>query len=125
MRARAGSKITFDQPPGLWIFWGILNQWCFVIVCPRLLCLSPPIMSVPSFYVRPHLLCLSPPIIFFADKPFLDLECGTSNPACLFSICMHSFLLHQCSLLQGNFFIEKRYTKNKTFCLKEALKGNG
>ena len=39
-------------------------------------------MSVPTFYVCPHLLCFSPPISFFADKPFLNLECGTSSPAC-------------------------------------------
>ena len=54
-------------------------------VCPHLLCLSPPIMSVPTHYVYPHLLfcvSLSPTIIFFADKPFLNLECGTSSPAC-------------------------------------------
>ena len=58
-------------------------------ICPHLLCLSPPIMSVPTYYVCPHLLCLSPPIlsvpthIFFAHKPFLNLECGTSSPACI------------------------------------------
>ena len=34
----------------------------------------PTFMSVPTFYVRPHLLCLSPPIIFFADKPFVNLD---------------------------------------------------
>ena len=34
-----------------------------VYVCPHLLCLSPPIMSVPTYYVCPHLFCLSPPII--------------------------------------------------------------
>ena len=43
-------------------------------VCPHLLCLSPPIMSVPTFYVHHHLSCLSPPILFFADKPFLNLD---------------------------------------------------
>ena len=57
-------------------------------VCPNLLCLSPPIISVPTYYVCPHRLCLSPLIMFvpthhfFADKPFLNLECGTSSPAC-------------------------------------------
>ena len=30
---------------------------------PHLLCLSPPIMSVPTYYVCPHQLCLSPPIM--------------------------------------------------------------
>ena len=30
-------------------------------VCPHLLCLSPPITSVPTYYVCPHQLCLSSP----------------------------------------------------------------
>merc|ERR1712212_1212387 len=64
-------------------------------VCPHLSCLSPPIMSVPIKYVCPHLSCLSPPIIlcwsvpnlhFYADKPFLNLECGTSSSACFFRL---------------------------------------
>jgi len=61
-RARVGSKISFDQPthPAPGFFW-ILNPWCFVLVCPLVLCLSPPFMSVPNIYVCPHLLCLSPP----------------------------------------------------------------
>ena len=66
-RARVGSKISFDQPtthpPGSWIFFWTLNPWCFVFVSPHLLCLSPPFMSVPTYYVCPHLLCLFPPII--------------------------------------------------------------
>ena len=33
-------------------------------VCPHLFGLSPHIMSVPIYYVCPHLLCLSPPIMF-------------------------------------------------------------
>ena len=37
-------------------------------VCPHLLCLSPPIMSVPTYYVCPHLLCLSPPIMFVPNN---------------------------------------------------------
>ena len=47
-------------------------------------------MFVPTYYVCPHLLCPSPPIMsvpthhFFADKPYLNLECGTSSPACPF-----------------------------------------
>ena len=150
-RTRVGSKISFDQPtqpPGSWIFFWILNPWCFVLVCPHLsclsrhlclsppimyvprfmsvptyfvcpnlLCLSPPIMSVPTFYVCLHLLCLSPPFMsvptfyvcprllclsppfmsvpthhFFVDKPFLNLECGTSSPTCsfLFSVVYFS-----------------------------------
>ena len=32
-------------------------------VCPHLFCLSPPIVSVPTYYVCPHLSCLSPPIM--------------------------------------------------------------
>ena len=85
------------NPPTIWIF--LLNPLCFVLVCPHLICLSPPIMSVPTSYVCPHLLCLSPPIMsvptfyvcphllclfspmmsvpthhFFADKPFLSLQ---------------------------------------------------
>ena len=103
-------KSLLTNPPthllGSWIFFWILNPWCFVLVCPHLsclsrhlclsppfmyvprfmsvptyfvcpnlLCLSPPIMYVPTFYVCPHQSCLSPPIIFFADKPFLNLEC--------------------------------------------------
>ena len=57
--------------------------------CPHLLCLSPPIMSVPTYYVCPHLLCLSPPIIsvpthhFFYDKHFLNLEYLRNVRVCL------------------------------------------
>ena len=114
-----------NQKQARWrlVFW-ILNPWCFVLVWPHLICLSPPIMSVPTFYVSLHLLCLSPPImsvptyyacphllclsppimsvptyyvcphllfcvslspaiIFLLTSPFLNLECGTSSPACL------------------------------------------
>ena len=52
-------------------------------VCPHLLCLSPPTMSVPTFYICPHQSCLSPPIILFADKPFLNLECLGNVRVCL------------------------------------------
>ena len=71
-------------------------------VRPHLLCLSPPIMSVPTFhvcptyYVRPHLLCLSPPIM---SVPTL-----MSVPT--YYICPHpSFFLWQ-ALLKSRVFEE-------------------
>ena len=68
------------------------------IVCPHLSFLSPPIISVPTCHVCPHLFCLSQPIMsvpnhnFFADRSFLNLECGTSSQAC--SSCKQSKSKH-------------------------------
>ena len=81
-------------------------------VCPHLLCLSPLIMSVPIFYVCPHLLCLSPPIMsvpthnFFADKPFLNLECSTSSPACLL-LLSSSYLIHMSAISSRILMLQK------------------
>ena len=64
---RSGNISWKNRPPRPYGFflWNILHSESgFVLVCPHLLCLSPPFMSVPTFYVCPHLSCLSPPIMY-------------------------------------------------------------
>ena len=85
----------------------------------------PPIMSVPTYYfvlVCPHILCLSPPIVthhFLADKPFLNLECGTSSPACfLIAVTSSPVNLRTYLDLLVLLFNDKIYTDNYKGCIR-------
>ena len=60
-----------------------------VLVCPHLLCLSPPIMSVPTYmsvppyHIYPHLFCLSPPIMSVLTYYVCPHLLCLSQPLCL------------------------------------------
>ena len=74
MEPRSGTISWKNRPPthpptwpyGFWFCVSLSPPIMSVpiyYVCPHLLCLSPAIMSVPIYYVCPHLVCLSPPIM--------------------------------------------------------------
>ena len=84
-----------------WPRQNFLELFCLLIwsyVCPNLSCLSPPFMSVPTYYVCPH---------FFDDQSFLNLECGTSSPTCFL------FLVRSC--------LVKSFKKSGCCCLTENI----
>ena len=55
-------------------------------VCHHLLCLSPPYMSVPTFYGCPHFLCLT--LLFMSVPPFMSVPTHYVCPLLLFCVCL-------------------------------------
>ena len=103
------------HPPTIWIF--LVEYTPLWIVCPHLLCLSPPIMCVPTYRVCPHLLCLSPTIMsvptYYVCPHLLSLFspmftcCHSRTPSWMFSLAenLASSILQDGALNKNSVFV--------------------